>query len=119
MKTIDIWVLVFPGFVLLDATGPVQVFATANDEARDAGQPEPYLVRMMSPAVAAALSCSVVSVLTEPLPRGSLAGATLIVSGGRGMELASTAFDPAAMRWIARAAGRLARCCSVCTGAFA
>ncbi|MFA9216618.1 MAG: GlxA family transcriptional regulator [Sphingomonadaceae bacterium] len=118
MKTINIWVLVFPGFVLLDATGPVQVFATANDEARDAGQPEPYRVRLVSPAGGAVLSASGISVLTEGLPRGGLAGATLIVSGGRGMELASTELDAAALRWVARAATRVARCCAVCTGAF-
>jgi len=118
MKTIHIWVLVFPGFVLLDATGPVQVFASANDEARDAGQPEPYRVRMISPAGGAVMSSSGVSVLTEPLPRAGLAGATLIVSGGRGMELAATELDAAAMRWVVRAAARVARCCAVCTGAF-
>jgi transcriptional regulator GlxA family with amidase domain len=118
MKTINIWVLVFPGFVLLDATGPVQVFASANDEARDAGQPEPYRVRLISPAGGAVMSSSGVSVLTEPLPRAGLAGATLIVSGGRGMELAATELDAAAMRWVVRAATRVARCCAVCTGAF-
>ena len=118
MKTIAIWVLVFPGFVLLDATGPVQVFATANDEARDAGQPEPYRVRVISPDGGAVMSSSGVSVLTEALPRARLDGATLIVSGGRGMELAATELDAAAMRWIARAAPRVARCCAVCTGAF-
>jgi transcriptional regulator GlxA family with amidase domain len=118
MKTINIWVLVFPGFVLLDATGPVQVFASANDEARDAGQPEPYRVRMISPEGGAVMSSSGVSVLTEPLPRAALAGATLIVSGGRGMELAATELDAAAMRWVVRAASRVSRCCAVCTGAF-
>jgi len=121
MKTaavIDIWVLVFPGFVLLDATGPVQVFSTANDEARDAGRPEPYRIRMISPGGGAVTSSSGVALLTAPLPR-RLAGATLIVSGGRGMEHESAPPDAAALRWIARAAGSVARCCAVCTGAFA
>lgn len=141
MKTaamIDIWVLVFPGFVLLDATGPVQVFSTANDEARDAGRPEPYRIHMISPGGGAVASSSGVALLTAPLPRRSLAGSTLIVSGGRGMELPTAATpDAAAVRWIARVANGtggksgksgeggaggtagVARCCAVCTGAFA
>ena len=120
MKKIDIWLLVSPGFVLLDATGPAQVFATANDEARDAGSPEPYRIRMVSAGGGPVASSCGVAVVTAPLPpagRG-LAGSTLIVSGGRGMEKADDAHDAAAGRWVARAAGSVARCCAVCTGAF-
>nr|WP_315402250.1 helix-turn-helix domain-containing protein [uncultured Duganella sp.] len=135
----DIWLLVFPGFVLLDATGPAQVFATANDEARDAGLPEPYRIYMVSPGGGAVASTAGVTVLAAPLPSGSLAGATLIVSGGRGLEggaqrgtndglgasdapgdPVSAALAPATVAWVAAAAGpgALARCCAVCTGAF-
>lgn len=117
-KPIDIWLLVFPGFLLLDATGPAQVFSTANDEARDAGQPEPYRIRMTAPGGGPVASSSGVSLLTEPLPRRSLAGATLIVAGGRGLDGAGTVLAPAAISWVRRAAGEVARCCSVCTGAF-
>src|SRR4051812_42889637 len=109
---IDVWLLVFPDFMLLDATGPIQVFSSANDEARDAGLPAPYRIHLISPGGGAVASSSGVSVLTQPLPRRSLAGATLIVSGGRGMELPDggsdaaghAAINTAAMRWIARSA---------------
>jgi transcriptional regulator GlxA family with amidase domain len=117
-KPIDIWLLVFPGFLLLDATGPAQVFSTANDEARDAGQPEPYRIRMTAPGGGPVASSSGVSVLAEPLPRRSLAGATLIVAGGRGLDGDGAVLAPAAISWVRRAAGEVARCCSVCTGAF-
>jgi transcriptional regulator GlxA family with amidase domain len=117
-KPIDIWLLVFPGFLLLDATGPAQVFSTANDEARDAGQQEPYRIRMTAPGGGPVASSSGVSVLTEPLPRRSLAGATLIVAGGRGLDGDGTVLAPATISWVRRAAGEVARCCSVCTGAF-
>ncbi|MFS2137151.1 GlxA family transcriptional regulator [Duganella sp. Dugasp56] len=117
-KPIDIWLLVFPGFLLLDATGPAQVFSTANDEARDAGQPEPYRIRMTAPGGGPVASSSGVSLLTEPLPRRSLAGATLIVAGCRGLDGAGTVLAPATISWVRRAAGEVARCCSVCTGAF-
>jgi transcriptional regulator GlxA family with amidase domain len=122
---IDIWVLVFPDFLLLDATGPIQVFSSANDAARDAGLPPPYRIHLIAPGGGAVASSSGVSLLAAPMPRRSLAGATLIVSGGRGMELpsdtaagAANAGERATLRWVARASDVLARCCAVCTGAF-
>jgi transcriptional regulator GlxA family with amidase domain len=120
MKPIDIWLLIFPGFVLLDATGPAQVFSTANDEARDAGQAEPYRIHMISPAGGAVASTAGVTVLSAALPDPvELAGGTLIVAGGRGLETgASAALDPAVVGWVSRAAEQVARCCAVCTGAF-
>ena len=121
MKPIDIWLLVYPGFVLLDATGPAQVFSTANDEARDAGLPEPYRIRMIAPGGGLVASTSGVGVMTEPLPRTgrALAAATLIVAGGRGLEHGdSPALAPPNLRWVLRAAASVRRCCAVCTGAF-
>lgn len=115
-KPVDIWVLVYPDFLLLDATGPVQVLSTANDDAHDAGLPQPYRIALVSKAGGAVSSCSGVTVLTRRLPRGALPGATLIVAGGRGSEQALA--DAATTRWVSRAHQTLARCCSVCTGAF-
>jgi transcriptional regulator GlxA family with amidase domain len=110
----DILILVFPGFLLLDATGPAQVFSTANDEARDRGQDPPYRIRLLSREGGLVASSSGVGVQTDKLPRRLPPGATLLVSGGRGVEHA----DPAIVAWVARACPALARCCSVCTGAF-
>ncbi|HEX8613755.1 MAG TPA: helix-turn-helix domain-containing protein [Telluria sp.] len=121
MKTIDIWLLVFPGFALLDATGPAQVFGSANDEARDAHLAQSYRIRMIAPGGGPVASSCGVTVLTEPLPAAgrNLAGSTLIVSGGHGIEMAGDGANELAMsRWVMRAAGRVARCCAVCTGAF-
>lgn len=115
-KPIDIWVLVFPHFLLLDATGPVQVFSTANDDARDTGLVEPYRIRVVSKEGGAVRSCSGVAVLTQKLPRNGVPGATLIVSGGRGCEQAMA--DATTVRWVQRAYPTAKRCCSVCTGAF-
>ena len=113
---IAIWVLVYPNFLLLDATGPVQVFSTANDDARDAGLPAPYRIRLVSKMGGAVRSCSGVSVLTQRLPSGAMPGATLVVAGGRGFEQAIA--DVATVRWVVRAHQTVARCCAVCTGAF-
>lgn len=120
MHVIDLWLLVYPGFLLLDATGPAQVFSSANDEARDAGLPEPYRIHMICAGGGPVMSSAGVTVHTEALPPPSaLAGATLIVSGGRGLETgASPALTPAIVDWVRLAAAEVARCCSVCTGAF-
>lgn len=122
MKTtpaIDVWLLVLARFALLDVTGPAQVFSTANDEARDAGLPAPYRIHMVSPDGGLVASQSGVTVLTGPLPSRGLAGSTLIVAGARGVEIdAGAALAPATVRWLTGAAAAVARCCSVCTGAF-
>lgn len=113
---IDVWIVVFPHFLLLDATGPVQVFSSANDEAVDAGLPAPYRIRIAAPASGAVASSAGVSLLAEPLPRAELEGATVIVSGGRVTDL--PAHDSETTRWIRGASDAVARCCAVCTGAF-
>jgi transcriptional regulator GlxA family with amidase domain len=117
---IDIWLLVFPGFVLLDATGPLQVFASANDEARDAGLPPPYRIHVIAPGGGAVMSSAGVALVAAPLPRRGVTGGTLIVAGAGTADLPSSASTDgrALLRWVARAAGPAARCCSVCTGAF-
>ncbi|MRW90439.1 helix-turn-helix domain-containing protein [Duganella sp. FT80W] len=120
MTPISIWLLVYPGFLLLDATGPAQVFSTANDEARDAGLPEPYQIRMTSADGGLVMSTAGVALQTESLPPPSaLDGATLIVAGGRGLERdASPALAAPLLEWVVTSAACVARCCSVCTGAF-
>jgi len=121
MKTIDIWLLVYPGFVLLDASGPAQVFASANDEACAAGQAPPYRLHLIAPGGGLVNSTAGLSLQAQPLPRRSLAGATLIVAGGRGAQGGAPHADAATLRWLRRvalASAPLQRCCAVCTGAF-
>jgi transcriptional regulator GlxA family with amidase domain len=120
LAPVDIWLLVFPNFLLLDATGPAQVFSTANDEARDAGLPPPYRIRLVAVGGGPVRLSSGVSLLADPLPRRSPAGVTLIASGARVEDLPSDrdAHGRASLRWVARMGAAAARCCSVCTGSF-
>lgn len=114
---IKIWILVFPGFQLLDATGPAQVFATANDEADDAGHAHPYAVHLVSMTGGLVRSSSGLAMQTETVPRkAALRGATLLVSGGHGVEEA--VHDKALVAWIAKAHDSVSRCGAVCSGAF-
>jgi len=112
--------LVFPGFLLLDATGPIQVFASANDEARDAGLAPPYRIHLVAHGGGAIASSAGVAVVAASLPRRGIAGGTLIVAGGGGADLPSPATPTGrtVLRWVARASDPAARCCAVCTGAF-
>jgi transcriptional regulator GlxA family with amidase domain len=114
-KAIDVFLLVFPQFLLLDATGPIQVFSSANDEAIDAELPPPYRIHLISKEGGAVQSSAGVSVMTQTLPRSRLAGGTLLVAGGRVNCLPE---DAATLRWISRASASVSRCCAVCTGAF-
>ena len=110
-------ILVFPDFLLLDAAGPVQVFSTANDGCRDAGQPPAYHVELVSLHGGLVASCSGIALMTAPLPPpAALQGATLMVAGGRGVHAALA--QPALLDWLRAAAGAARRCASVCTGAF-
>lgn len=112
-----VWVLVFPGFQLLDACGPVQVFATANDEAAERGRPAPYRPCVVSLQGGPVASSSGVALYTRKLPStAGLGGATLLVAGGAGT--AQAVDDTRLVRWLMRAAPHVRRCGSVCTGAF-
>lgn len=114
---IQVFLLVFPDFLLLDAAGPVQVFSSSNDDRRDAGQPPAYELRLVSLRGGAVRSCSGVEVLTGPLPSaGGLRGATVMVAGGRGVVGALK--EAVLVNWVAAAHGTAKRCASVCTGAF-
>lgn len=117
---IDVWLLIFPNFLLLDATGPAQVFSSANDEARDAGLPAPYKIHLVSTNGGPIESSSGISLLSVALPPANLNGGTLIVSGGRVEALPSHAhsYGLTTLAWVARAGASATRCCSVCTGSF-
>jgi transcriptional regulator GlxA family with amidase domain len=112
----DIWLLVFSNFMLLDATGPIQVFSTANDEARDAGRTPPYRIHLVAEGGGLVASSSGVSLACAPLPAVVASGSTIVVSGGRVADLPCA--GSAALDWLQEADRATARTCGVCTGAF-
>jgi transcriptional regulator GlxA family with amidase domain len=106
-------IVVFPDFQLLDATGPAQVFATANDELGRAV----YNVRLVSQPGGLVRSSSGVAVDSTRWPtKGSLRASTLIAAGGLGVDAAMR--DPGLRKRLAAAQPVVRRCCSVCSGAF-
>jgi len=113
-RRIDIFA--FPDVQLLDVSGPLQVFASANELSIAAGLGAPYV-----PCVVAAISGEVNStaglrLFAHPLPSASETTDTLIIAGGRGVHAVSK--DAAQVAWVRERAPRARRVASVCTGAF-
>jgi transcriptional regulator GlxA family with amidase domain len=108
-------VLVFPDVQLLDVTGPLQVFATANEQAVQAGGAPPYLLRVVAKGTLQVMASAGLQISTEKLSRVGAAD-TLIVAGGPGVEVAAA--DRELCRWVSQRAGAARRVASVCTGAF-
>ena len=62
-------VLAFPDVQLLDVTGPLQVFATANEQAVRAGDAPPYALHVVAKNIAQVTASAGLQVATEKLPR--------------------------------------------------
>ena len=108
--------LTFPAVQLLDVTGPVQVFASANDIVASAGGTPPYRLKLVTQGDEGVMSSAGVALAAGPLSRRSEALDTLLVAGGQGVEAAAA--DPVLLDWVRRRATQARRVASVCTGAF-
>jgi transcriptional regulator GlxA family with amidase domain len=104
--------LAFPDVQLLDVTGPLQVFASANRLASALL----YETRVVSAHGGAIESSSGLAIVTGELPPADAPVDTLIIPGGGGVHAAAA--DASLRDWVLgrnRAARRVA---SVCSGAF-
>jgi putative intracellular protease/amidase len=104
-------IVIFPGFQLLDAAGPIAAFELAG---RESTRP-PYRIRVVSSAPGPVASSSGVMLTAEALPAPSGID-TLLVVGGRGTREADA--DPELLAWLRVAGPAVRRVASVCTGAF-
>jgi transcriptional regulator GlxA family with amidase domain len=114
VRVID--VLAYPAVQLLDVTGPVQVFASANDLIAGAGGARPYMLRVVAQGSGAVTSSSSVTLAAGPLTKPGEALDTLLVAGGEGVEAAIE--NPILVGWVRQRAAQARRVASVCTGAF-
>lgn len=108
-------ILAFADVQVLDVTGPLQVFASANEWARGCGQPIPYATRVVAqtPLVVTNSGLSLVATtLSLSLP----APDTLLIAGGSGVHAAQ--LDRELLEWLRRRATCARRVVSICTGAF-
>jgi transcriptional regulator GlxA family with amidase domain len=109
-------VLAFPSVQLLDVTGPLQAFATANEHVTQAGGTAPYDLRVVAKGGQGVTASAGLAITAAPLPRPGSAVDTLIIAGGPGVQAA--AGDPVLVDWVRQRAARARRVASVCTGAF-
>lgn len=107
-------ILIFPEVQLLDATGPAQVFSSANSLAGRSGA-KPYEVVLVAEDDEVT-SNSGIALRCQALSPADPAPDTAIVAGGSGIGLACT--RPALLDWTRRRAGAARRMASVCSGAF-
>lgn len=102
-------VVIFPGFQILDAAGPIAAFEIAGRL-----RPGAYEIEVLAPDGGAVKSSS-----GAPMAAGALAGAdfdTVVVSGGDGTR--SLPELAAIVRWLRAAAPHVRRIASVCSGAY-
>lgn len=115
----QIAVLVYPDVLLLDVTGPVQVFATANDvlALENGGLAPGYRIELVAPRAGAITSSSGVRLIADRrYTEASHPIDTLLVAGGLGVrELLE---NKALIHWIKESHLGSNRIASVCTGAF-
>lgn len=109
-------VLAYPMVQLLDVTGPLQVFASANDLVSEAGGMLPYSLRVVAQGGQGVTASAGLELGAGPLPPVGAALDTLMVAGGQGVEAAAA--DPLLVDWVRKRAGQARRVASVCTGAF-
>jgi transcriptional regulator GlxA family with amidase domain len=109
-------VLAYPAVQLLDVTGPLQVFASANDLVAEAGGTPPYILCVVAKGGQSVTASAGLAIATKPLPRIGSPLDTLMVAGGPGVDAAVA--DPVLMKWVRERAGKARRVASVCTGAF-
>lgn len=106
----DIGLLAFPGFQIIDLTGPASVF----EGPAHAELPHTYRLHPLSERGGMVRSSSGVEILTQPL--GRTAFDTLLAVGGAGTLTAME--SPAVLAFLKAAAVDSRRIASVCTGAF-
>lgn len=103
----DIAIVVFPGFQLLDAAGPVAVFEMA-----ERFRPDSYAIQVLAPGGGVVRSSSGVCLAAEPIETRHFD--TVIVSGGNLAQVEEN--QGAVVAWLGDDAWR--RAAGVCSGAF-
>jgi transcriptional regulator GlxA family with amidase domain len=116
---IEVSVLVYPGFELLDATGPASVFNTANYILTQRAKSPAYGITMVSPTGGIVHSSSGVGVDTRRLstvpPKGLH---TFLVAGAEAGPLREALKDPLIRQRAPRWAESANRYGSICAGTF-
>jgi transcriptional regulator GlxA family with amidase domain len=110
-------IFVFPGFELLDASGPASAFGAANHALAGRGKQPFYAVDMISPAGGPVQSSCGIAVETRALPRARPAN-TFLVAGAEAENIKAVISVPALRRLLRQYALAAERLGSICAGTF-
>jgi transcriptional regulator GlxA family with amidase domain len=108
--------LAYPAVQLLDVTGPLQVFASANDLMAKAGEARPYAIRLVAPGGDSVEASAGVALVADPLSSLETGVDTLMVAGGENFN--SVSMDAVLVDWVRERSRQASRIASICTGAF-
>lgn len=108
--------VVFPDIQILDLTGPLQVFACANELSKIDQPMPPYTLKVVSVGGGAVQSSAGLPILTEPLSDIVTPLDTLVLPGGMGVNEAAK--DEPLIEWVKQRSIDAQRTVSICSGAF-
>jgi transcriptional regulator GlxA family with amidase domain len=112
-------ILVYPGFELLDASGPASVFNAANRALSRNRKLPFYTVEPVSADGGLVRSNTGVALQTSALSRMRPAKVdTLLIAGAEADDVRAAIAQPAIQRWVPRCAKTAVRFGSVCSGTF-
>jgi transcriptional regulator GlxA family with amidase domain len=101
---------------LLDISGPLQVFTSANETVAKAGGAPPYAIRIVARQTPSVTASAGIVLSTSPLSSLDRPVDTLIIAGGPGVQAAAA--DQDLVAWVEARAQTARRTVSVCTGAY-
>lgn len=111
--------VVYPGFELLDVSGPVSVFNHANRAVAASGRPAAYRLALLSSAGGQVASSSGIGIETRAITaRRRNAPDTVLVAGAEREPLLRAMRDPVLREALPPLVRQARRFGSVCTGAF-
>jgi transcriptional regulator GlxA family with amidase domain len=106
----------FDAVQLLDVTGPLQAFTTANETVAKTGEPHAYTVRIVARQAPSVTASAGIMLGTQSLPPPGTPVDTLMVAGGPGVKMAAE--DAELVAWVTARAAVARRTASVCSGAY-
>jgi len=116
MKTKNIFFVIYPGFELLDLSGPVSVFSTANALQH---KNEPYTINTVSAEGGAVTSSAGIGVNSLALNAIEVdQDATVLVVGADAQALFAASLNVKLKSWLATHTKVVARYGSICSGTF-
>nr|WP_315591793.1 GlxA family transcriptional regulator [uncultured Cupriavidus sp.] len=109
--------VIYPGFKLMEAVGPVSVLSYANRHLAAQGDPRRYEIRLVAPEPGSVSSDTLISLdVSSGLPE-SEALATVLIAGALDIETA-VARETALVDWVRRRSLAAKRFAALCSGSF-